>query len=108
MSIFYWQRLLHQRCPVSDHQIVMKRAGNGMVFYNCVDDKCGFGISDAHVFNIFSDPNHSVHKYLTREESNMLAIAMCGKMPVTKPRAKIEDLRSVDEEIDALVVDMPI
>lgn len=73
-SFFHWQNLLENKCPGCGHKLLSRKIGAN-VYHNCDNpDGCDFGISDDHLLEILSRPDHPLRLYLTPEQQTRLEI----------------------------------
>ena len=71
-SFFHWQNLLDNRCPGCNSRLITKKT-SGETYHNCDNpDGCDFGISDSHLIDILSRPEHPIRLYLTPEQQERL------------------------------------
>jgi hypothetical protein len=61
-----WQNLVHKKCIKCDARLEEKQ--DRVVLYVCTDPDCDFFITRRKLFEILTDENHILRRYLTEHE----------------------------------------
>lgn len=70
----HWQNLIHKKCPKCDERLEYYKKNDA---YICKTDGCpGFYVTSRGLIKIFLDPEHATVKYASREEREIINIAL--------------------------------